>query len=230
MTPVVVPPDKATGCLLRSAKPGALCGLWGESMEVIPVQEWPDLIGSVEISSYVPVVLDQGQVGSCATESTAGSVMLSRVITGQLFELLNPWFIYFHTSGGRDAGSSIDENLEWVRDHGIAPESVWPRSKGWQTKPTPEAYEAAQRFRIMEFWDLTTIAEIGSALLKGFPVVFGFKTSGGGHSCLFTELVNINEADYLNSWSASWGRNGLGRLRLTSVNFAYGAFAVRAVL
>jgi len=111
-----------------------------------------------------------------------------------------------------------------VRDNGIAPESVWPRSKGWQATPSADAREAAKLYRIEEFYDITTTAEIGTALLLGFPVVFGWS----GHSCVMTQLVNPTTAEYANSWG-NWGDQGFGQLRLSSVNFNYGAFAVRTV-
>lgn len=226
MTPLVIPAGKKTGCLLRTSKPGGLCSLWGEKMEVLTPDEITDAIGQVELSPIVPCILDQDGVGSCATESTSAGVMLSRVLAGFPHALLNPWFIYHHTSGGRDQGSSIDENLDFVRVRGVAPESTWPRSKGWQAKPTPEAYDAALAFRIAEWWDCTTIAEIQSALVRGFPVVMGWQ----GHSVLLTDILNMSEALYQNSWGQAWGAEGFGRIRFSSINFAYGAFAVRAVL
>jgi len=223
MSQLIVPPDKRTGCKLRASKPGQWCSLWGEKMEVIPPEEWPDLIGTVELSPHVQVILDQDGVGSCATESLTGAVMLSRVMRGEQQVQLNPWFIYHHTSGGVDNGSSIDENLRFVTEHGIAPEHVWPRSKGWQAAPSDAAYEAADDFRVLEWWDVTTVAEIGSALLKGFPIVFGWS----GHSVYFVDLVVPTAGLYVNSWGAAWNTNGMARLSLASVNFAYGAFAVR---
>jgi hypothetical protein len=168
-------------------------------------------------------VKNQGNVGSCATESTTQGVEIVECLTGLEWVELNPWFIYATTSGGRDQGSSIDTNLAFVREHGIAPESVWPRSKGWQATPSADARAAALAHCIDEFYDITSVAEIGTALLLGFAVVFGWQ----GHSCIFTQLLTTSEAEYCNSWSPNWGDKGFGRLRLSSVNFAYGAYAIR---
>jgi len=221
---LIVPDGFATGCLPRAAKPGYWAPLFGERVKVIDPDEWPKLIGETELLSFVRKIKNQGSVGSCATESTSQAVEIVRNWEGQEWVELNPWFIYHTTSGGFDQGSSIDTNLRFVRDNGIAPESVWPRSKGWQATPSADAREAAKLYRIEEFYDITTTAEIGTALLLGFPVVFGWS----GHSCVMTQLVNQTTAEYANSWG-NWGDQGFGQLRLSSVNFNYGAFAVRTV-
>jgi hypothetical protein len=173
---------------------------------------------------YVKVVLDQGQVGSCATESTTGAVMISRAFRGLEHVLLNPWFIYRVTSGGRDAGSSIDDNLEFVRANGIAPESLHPRSLGWRAKPSEEAIEAATKFRIEEFYDISSIDEMVSALLQGFPVVWGAK----GHAVCKVQHLNEAQGLDLNSWGDDRADNGFEVwASYRAVNWAYGAWAVR---
>ncbi len=220
---LIIPPDRATGCNPRQSGVGDWCSLAAEHIPVIPRAEWPNLIPNIAMRPLVDVILDQDGVGSCATESTSQGVMMCRRLAGQEHILLNPWFIYHTTSGGRDQGSSIDTNLRFVRENGIAPESVWPRSKGWRTRPSAEAYEAAKRYRIDEFYDVTSTEEVGTCLLNGFPVVFGWS----GHSVIATELIDTQTFRYCNSWSSGWGDLGFGTLRLSSINWGYGAFAIR---
>lgn len=221
---LIVPPGKKTGCLLRRSRYGEICDPLADKVDVIPRDKWKDLIGKVVLRSHVPVTLDQDAVGSCATESATGSVHVVRQVKGRPFELLNPWFVYQTTSGGRDGGSNIDDNLAFIRKFGIAPESVWPRSKGWRKKPSKEAYEAALKYRIDEFYDIASIDEFGTALLLGWPVVFGYS----GHSVLAVDLIDEHRIRYSNSWGESWGDKGFGTLRFSSVHWGYGAWAVRS--
>lgn len=219
---LIIPDGKKTGCNFRRTRPGELCSLFGEKIPVIPQSDWADLIGEIELRSCVNQILDQDGVGSCATESTAQATMISRHLEGQPFVLLNPWSIYWSTSGGSDSGSNIDENLAYARDNGICPESIWPRSKGWRAKPSAAALEAAKEYKIIEFYDCGMVAEIGTALLLGFPVVFGWQS----HSCVLTTLLTPSTAEYANSWG-DWGDQGFGKISLSSISFAYGAFCVR---
>jgi hypothetical protein len=208
---LILPSDRVAGCLPRKYKLGEVCPMFSERIKVIPQREWSDYIGQISLRPFVKHVLDQQYAGSCATESSTQSVMIGRAFRGKLDVLLNPWFIYYTTSHGQDrgdgrsGGSSIDENLEFIRENGIAPESIWPRSKGWMTKPSDEAYEAAKEFRIVEFYDITSIVEMVSALLLGFPVVYG----ASGHSVCKIEHLSDSQGLDINSWGTDkWGDGG----------------------
>jgi hypothetical protein len=215
------------GCLPRATKPGVCCSFFRDKFTVIPRKDWPDVLANpnrVRLRPSVPVILDQNGYGSCATESASQCVMTCRGFSGQPFVLLNPWFVYQTTSGGRDGGSNIDTNLSFIRENGIAPESIWPRSKGIRTKPSAEAYEAAKEFKILEFYDITSIEEFGTALFLGFSISYGRK----GHSIMGTEVLTAKTFLYANSWG-DWGDAGFGIDSFDDINFGYGAFAVRTV-
>ena len=224
MDELVLPPGFKCGCLPRVTAFGTCCKPMADEIEEIPRDQWPGLIGTVSLRPRVRQVLNQGSNGSCATESTTQGVMVARDVAGLPFDLLNPLSIYHFTNGGSDNGSNIDSNLVHARDFGILPESYWPRSKGWRASP-PTGYEKiAAKYRIDEFFDIASIDEIGTALLKGFAVVFGWS----GHSCILTDLLSTTTALYCNSWG-NWGDAGFGKINLASINFGYGLFAIRSV-
>jgi len=223
MEKLIIPPGRATGCLKRKSKFGEVCQAFSERITTIPRDDWKNYIGKVSLRPFVKTVLDQDGVGSCATESTASAKMISQVAAGEPHILLNPWSIYRVTSGGRDQGSSIDTNLEFARDVGILPESYWPRSKGWRADPPSGWKDVAPQNKIKEFFDIRNELEVGSALLKGFAVVFGWQ----GHSCILTTLLSDTIAEYLNSWG-DWGDKGFGKIALRDINWGYGAWAVRS--
>ena len=177
---------RLAGCLPRVSKPGELCPLFSEVVPDMTDAELAEAVGKVTLK-HLAIVLDQDGVGSCATEAAAQAVMIARATGANVPPvLLNPWFIYHTTSGGRDGGSNIEDNLVFARDKGVVPESVWPRSKGWRSKPSDEAYAAAQNFRILEFYDLTTVRQMRTALAKGFPVVWG----ANGHAlCKAVDVI-----------------------------------------
>lgn len=221
-----VPPGKAMGCLPRDSKPGDLAPLMADQFDTIPRGEWDGLCGKIDLDSCVNVVFDQDGVGSCATESTTQGVQVVAEFTGYEFEQLNPWSIYRVTSGGTDRGSNIDRNLEFARDVGILPESYWPRSKGWRAAPPDGWEEVAAKYRIQEWYDLTTIEEVGTALLLGFPCVVGWSS----HSELIVDLLPGEKGLVVNSWAPTWGDNGRHVVPLSKVNWGYGAYAIRSVV
>jgi len=226
MTPrTFLPTGRVAGCLPRKNLPGRICPLAEEHIAIIPRAEWPKYVGKVSLRKFVKEILDQDGARSCATEAIAQAVMIARAMAGQPHVLLNPWFIYHTTSGGRDGGSSLDENLAFVREYGIAPMSVWPRSKGWRTEPSKEAWEAALQFKIEEFYDIGTVDEMVSAELDAYPVVYG----ANGHAVCKVEHLNDREGLDANSWGTDDGDQGF-RVWATynAVNWGYGCYAVRA--
>lgn len=219
------PPEFRSGCLLRTSLPGERCPLFGDRIEVIPKAEWAAHIGQVSLRPYVTEIFDQDGVGSCASESSTQALQIALAFAGRPWVQLSPWFVYRSVSGGRDSGSSIDDNLEFLRTSGSCPMEMLPRSGGWKAKPSAEAVEAAKSYRIDEYYDITTAEEFGTALLKGFPVVYG----RSGHAIVAVELVSPSEIRYCNSWG-DWGDGGFAVESLSKVNWGYGAFAVRTAV
>jgi len=221
--PFPIPPDKSTGCLLQTTRHGEICPLFGERIKIIPQQEWGQFIGQMDLRPRVEEVFDQNGVGSCAAESRTQALQVSLDWAGRPYEQLSPWFLYYHTSGGVDQGSTLSDNLQYARDHGIAPMRLHPRSSGWKRRPSEEAYAEAKQYKLDEFYEITSIQEVGTALILEMPVVFGWN----GHSCMLTSLVDEQTVEYCNSWG-DWGDAGFGKLRLSEINFGYGCYADRS--
>lgn len=237
---LVAPPDKAMGCLPRRSKPGALAPFLRDRVSVIPRGEWEAIltgrtVREAELNgrSDVQKIKDQDGIGSCATESTSQAIEVVGVRCGVGWEELNPWSIYRVTSGGSDRGSNIDDNLEYAREVGVLPTSYFPRYdengkivNRWNAKPPEGWEEVAAKYRIHEWWDMTTIEEVGTALLLGFPVVVGWSS----HSEVMVDLLPGSKAMVANSWSPEWGDAGFHVEPLSKISWSYGAFAVRTVV
>jgi hypothetical protein len=227
MEPNPVPRGRATGCLPRVSRPGEWFPLYSERLDVLTDAEIEEIGPLVNNQQFVEEVLDQNGHGSCATESTGQDTMVIRAFSGQPFVLLSPLFIYNTTSHGRDAGSSIDENLRFVREKGIAPESLYPRSGGFRRKPSEEAIAEALKYRVEEFYDITTVRELLSSLALGYPVVYGAR----GHSVLKLQYLGNGRTLDVNSWGTNWKNGGFGEWASPSnVNWRYGAWAARTVV
>jgi hypothetical protein len=216
--------NRLAGCLKRKTKLGAVCPLASDYIDELTDAELQQAMGKVDLEPY-SLQLDQDGIGSCAAESSDESAMTMRIASGMPPVLFNPLFNYHTTSGGRDQGSMIEDNLAHIRDKGCCPESVWPRSKGFRATPPPEAYAAALNYRFLEFYDAANTRQLRSALACGFAIVFG----ANGHAvCGLKDLGDSPEIR--NSWGPSWGRNGFGIwVPYNQIDFSYGAYIVRLV-
>jgi len=224
MSGLVFPEGRPTfGCLPRKSRPGEWCPMAADRIKIVPEAEWDALAAQITLRPFVKTVLDQGQVGSCAAESSVQALMIARAMAGLPHVVLNPYYCYHTTSGGYDEGSSIDDNLEFLMRYGCAPESVWPRSKGWRAEPSAEADEAAREFRIDEFFDISSVPEMVSCNLDAFPVVFGAQ----GHAI----CAVAHKGSYpliVNSWTPGWEDGGFGKwCDYNAINWSYGAWGLR---
>ena len=79
-----------------------------------------------------------------------------------------------------------------------------------------------------EWCDIETNDEFGTALLKGWPVVFGYRPSRrSGHAVYATRLFREGRnwmIDWHNSWDKTWGDNGFGIMPLSRVSWGFGVF------
>ena len=109
---------------------------------------------------------------------------------------------------------------------GVLRMETWPRSKGWSTKPPKSLLDTeAIKHRADEYFDITDIQSVMTALVKNFPVQFGWQ----GHSCILLALKSLTEAYYLNSWGSKWSQTdmpGIGVIKLRSIQFNYEAHAL----
>lgn len=234
-----------TGCLPRKTKFGTLRNvpLFREAIEVMPREEQRLYIPQIQgLRQFVGDIFNQDGIGSCAGESTNQGLSIVRMYMGLKFIRFNPWFTYGRpaaygypqgTSGGRDQGSTIDDNIKDLMEIGPCPHDVFPRydENGrvlhhWNSTPPREAYEAAEKLKLLEVFDLSTVDEMRTALLKGMPVIYG----SDGHAKCYVKCKDMETGIYANSWDESWGDQGFGEERFDNVWIQYGAFALRTAM
>ena len=215
------------GCLRRQSRPGEHCPMASERIEVVPRDRWDHWKERVSLRPSVKTILDQNGYGSCAAEAVTQAIMIARQLSGQPHVLLNPWAMYRTTSGGRDQGSNIEDNIRYAMKYGVPSQAIHPRSKGVfgaKGALSDEAVADALNYRIVEYWDIATVDELVSGLLKGFSGVWG----GDGHALCKVRHLNEREGEDANSWDTTWGDNGFGVwLPYSRINWSYGAFAIR---
>lgn len=232
MNNFIIPDGQATGCNPRTTRVGDYCSRLEDKVDIITddaiFKEHIEADPMTTLLKCVRTIHNQGRVGSCATHSSTAAIELVREFNGQKHVPLSAESLYAFTSGGRDQGSSIDENLRRLQEVGVLTLDTWPQDDHrWSEKPPADLLRSEACYhRIDEWYDVTDIQQIMTCLVLNYPVVFGWQ----GHSCVLLCLASLTEAFYLNSWG-NWsdtGMPGIGRIKLRAINSQYGMFAVRS--
>ncbi|MGD0086719.1 MAG: C1 family peptidase [Verrucomicrobiota bacterium] len=229
-----------------------------------PVAATAVLPASADFRPQCPPVYDQGQLGSCTANAIAGAIQFDR-LKQQLAQVFVPsrLFIYYnerateHTVDS-DSGAQIRDGIKSVAKLGDCPETEWPYTIArFKTKPSPECYADALRYRVVSYQRLTPVlSQLKGCLASGYPFVFGFtvyesfespQVARTGHASLPGSseraigghaVVGVGYQDakqwfiVRNSWGSGWGLKGYFTLPyayLTDENLASDFWTIRVV-
>lgn len=139
------------------------------------------LPASVDLTAQMPLIYDQGQLGSCTANSIEGGVefLLHKLGIGSF--PTSRLFVYFQERLDQgdtkdDTGSSIRESCIAVSKYGSPPESQWPYSiANFAIKPPQSVYNDALNTRIKTYLSVAQSSDaMKSCLAAGYPIHVGF--------------------------------------------------------
>jgi hypothetical protein len=243
----IAPASHKMGCKPRTCQLGDHFPILEETEDLIPRGEWDDLIAAQEEDEYlVGAIKDQGDEGTCASNSTTGSreFVWNLNFGKEWFIQLSPISVYRWIAPNGDSGSTISDNLKQIRDVGALPADT-PRNReilqllklpikviknvGYSQVFPDDWKELATYFRMPEWDDIASFDGMVTNILRKKKPVYG----RAGHSIYGVKVVKRNGVYYVkyaNSWG-SWGENGYGYDSESFISGAirsYGAFAPRA--
>jgi hypothetical protein len=174
---------------------------------------------------------DQNGQGYCWAYSSTCAASLARVAMGLPYIRLSAHKVGCFVKGYRDQGGWNAQSVAHIAEHGVPSEAIWPAKSMSRSNDTPEMRANAALHKITEWMDLAEGGEIlkrqiATALLHNCPIAVDF--NWWGHSVCAVRLLSWNPFKYLiwNSWTNSWGENGMGALE-GSRTMPNGAIAVR---
>ncbi len=248
--------DGAT--VLRGAEPvfgqGALAEpnpaegepVFEDAVPVIPRDQWPTLVKSIDdagggLDLLVTRIYDQKSEGSCVSNATCQAMEIAQARRRGRASVIHLSAISLYKRCGRSpgSGSMVSTNLKEILGTGVLPldneqnrklfKHVMPNTGFYQKYPDGWQ-ETAKRFRGNEVYDIRSYDGFITALLRGYPVVYG----RSGHSiCAVRPIYRGNQlyVKYANSWHESWGDKGYGYDSESKIRAgASWAFALRTVV
>ncbi len=136
---------------------------------------------SVDLRAQCPPVYDQGQLGSCTANATAGAVQFERqrqklapdYVPSRLFIYYNERAIQGTT--GYDSGATLRDGIKTMSHQGACPEPEWPYHIAAFREPPPErTYQAASQDLAIRYSRLRQhLPQMKGCLADGYPFIFG---------------------------------------------------------
>lgn len=216
-----------------------------DAIPLIPSDQWPTAIAAIDeaggsLDLLVTRIFNQGQEGSCVSNATCqGHQIIQCISRGKSGVIdLAAISLYKRTGSGPNSGSMVSANMREIIARGVLPldtplnrerfSHVMPNT-GWRV-PMPAGWEqTAKLFRGHEVFDVRSFDGFITALLRGYPVVYG----RDGHSiCAVRPTYRSGRlyVKYANSWG-NWGEAGFGYDSEAKIRSgANWAFALRTVV
>jgi C1A family cysteine protease len=140
------------------------------------------LPSKVDLTTLMPNVYDQLDIGSCTANSLAGLCQFLMLKQGIASYVPSRLFIYWNERDiegdvANDSGASLRDGMTVLSKLGVPHEYLWwYNTKKYAVKPNKAVYTDAKQHLITEYLsiDNTKITDIKTCLAQGYPISFGF--------------------------------------------------------
>lgn len=219
--------------------------IFEDAIPLIPREQWASCIKAIDenggsLDLLVTRIYNQGSEGSCVSNATCQAMEIAQAIRRgkKAVVHLSAISLYKRCGSGPGSGSMVSTNLKEILGVGVLPlDNEENKARFAHTMPNTGFYskypdgwkETAIRFRGNEVFDVRSYDGFITALLRGYPVVYG----RSGHSICAVRPVYRNGTlyvKYANSWG-NWGDDGYGydSERMIRAGASW-AFALRTVV
>jgi C1A family cysteine protease len=198
-------------------------------------KEDDDVSVEVDMRDDMPIVKNQGKLGSCTAFSICSAYMYNKskneiyeeFIPSELFLYYNERFIEDRIES--DSGMSIRDGLKAVCKVGLCNEDMWEYDiDKFNERPTLECYYDAEDHKNINYYRVQqTKDQLMGALVNYYPIIFGIVVYNTFETIEDTYVKMPGKDDYIvgnhtmvicgykdnhfivrNSWGSDWGDEG----------------------
>lgn len=201
----------------------------------------------IDLRSVNPPIYDQSTLGSCTANGIARIIEFDLMKQKLPIFMPSRLFIYYNERSiegtiKQDSGANIRDGIKTINTLGVCDERVWTYNIAkFKQKPPAICYTDALKVVSIKYMTVTQdLNTIKSALVLGYPIVFGFdvKTSFessivaktgiyvpksnesivGGHCVVIVGYDDSTQRFIIaNSWGIDWGQLGYFTMPYTEV-------------
>lgn len=134
---------------------------------------------TVDLRPYCSPIEDQGNLGSCTGNATAGAIELLDKRAGKQRDV-SRLFIYYYErllegTVNYDSGAYIRDGIRATYNYGAPLESLWPYDiSKFRNRPSNQAIADGANRKVTLYQRIADHAGCLDALSSGFPVIIGF--------------------------------------------------------
>lgn len=148
--------------------------------------------------------------GYCWIFATTHALEVSRAVQGQPYVELSASSAGLIIKNYRNQGGWGGEALEYLAKHGCCPVSMWPEvPSGASVRESAETKAEKLKYRVTEWYEIRSYAEVLTCLVLGIPVSTGH--NWWGHQICQMDAIKKGGqygSRILNSWGEGWGDGG----------------------
>ena len=143
-----------------------------------------DLPAFVDLSAGIPIIYDQGSLGSCTANAIGACIQYNQIKQNKALDFIpSRLFIYYNEremegTVNMDCGAAIRDGIKVVNQLGVCKEQTWPYDiPKFRIKPNLDAYVDAEKHQVLDYACLNNqnLNELKTCIASGFPFVFGFQ-------------------------------------------------------
>ncbi len=163
---------------------GSLGFMSSFDLEIPPRDVWDEIIEKMErtksrlsdIATQAELdCLDQNGTNYCWINAPTYCIMMARAEMGLPTVKLSPASVGCKIKGFRNVGGWGMEGLQYIIEHGIVPQELWPPNAQDQKYDTTAAWDRAADFKVQKWYELENrnFDQMFACLFKRMPVPIG---------------------------------------------------------